>query len=126
MLINRLNIRHPSSDSICFRIRRGPAAAITTALRGPTITLARITAGSTTLTAAACPMSAACTVIVFSAVKPSALAPHFLRKGIAQANGPVEHRTIGPGIGFATETARPPELHHVITVAFPDSGPVPS
>src|SRR6266478_3652166 len=45
----------------------------------------RITAGPTTRTAAACPMSAGCTVIAFRAVKPSAPASHFLRKGIAQA-----------------------------------------
>jgi len=35
------------------------------ARRGPTTTPARITAGPTILTAAACPMSAACTVIAF-------------------------------------------------------------
>src|SRR6266566_6589549 len=120
--INRSNIRHPSSDSICFRIRRGLGAATITARRGPTITPARITAGPTIRTAAACPMSAACTVIAFRWVMPSALSPHLLRKGIAQADGSVEHWTVLRGIGIAHEIALPLELHHVVRVGLRDRG----
>jgi len=74
------------------------------------------------VTAPACPMSAGCTVIAFRAVKPSALATDFLRKGIAQADGSVEHRAVRRGIGVAHEIALPLELHHVVRVGLRDRG----
>src|SRR4051794_7433446 len=43
----------------------------------------------------------------------SALAADFLRKGVAQADGAVEHGLAGRGILVAHEIALPLELHHL-------------
>jgi len=77
-------------------------AAIIMALRGPTITPA-VLRRALLHDGGRLPMSAGCTVIAFRAVKPSAPASHFLRKGIAQADGPVEHRPVRRESGSRTK-----------------------
>src|SRR5450759_273836 len=142
LLTGHAKFRRRSSRTICCQIPRGIAAAIIMVRRGPTTTPARITAGPSI--APACPMYAAFLAIAENRLrrkKPaganaapgsrrmrnigeetSALSPNFLRKRIAQADRPVEHRTVRRRVLVAHEIALPLELHHVGGIGRSDRG----
>src|SRR5882672_12405535 len=52
----------------------------------------------------------------------SPLGPDFLCKGIAQADGPVEHQASGRRIPIAHEIALPFELHYIGRISRRDRG----